>query len=127
MGLKTVFLIGVGGFFGANLRYLFSLLIPRLVNPDYPQAGTLFVNVVGSLGLAIFLAWTAKQTSLSPDVRLFLATGFFGSYTTFSTFANEALTLGQSGGWRGALAYVLITNMLCIVGAFIGLWIGNRI
>lgn len=122
-----MFLVGVGGFFGANLRYLFSLLIPRLVNPDYPQTGTLFVNVVGSLGLAIFLAWAAKQTPVSPDVRLFVATGFFGSYTTFSTFANEALTVGQTSDWRGALVYVLVTNVLCIFGAFLGVWIGSRL
>ena len=119
--------VGAGGFLGANLRYVFSMLIPRLFPSDYPQSGTLFVNAVGSLLLGVFLAWAGEQVSVAPQVRLFVATGFFGSYTTFSTFANEVLTLGQVGGWRGALVYVLVTNVMCILGALLGVWIGSRL
>lgn len=119
--------VGAGGFFGANLRYLFSMLIPRVVPADYAQSGTLFVNAAGSLLLGVFLAWAGQQVSVPPQVRWFVATGFLGSYTTFSTFANEALSMGQAGGWRGAVWYVLVTNILCVLGALFGIWIGSRL
>jgi CrcB protein len=60
-------------------------------------------------------------------VRLFLAVGFFGAYTTFSTYATESVALAQAGDWMGSLGNVLGTNLACIVGAVLGLAIGSRL
>ena len=124
--METLLLIGLGGFVGANVRYLISGWVAAHMGSSFPW-GTLAVNFTGSLLLAVFLAWAAGYTILDPRVRLVLATGFFGAYTTFSTYANESVALLQGGDWLGAVGNVLGTNLICLLGAIIGLAIGSRL
>jgi CrcB protein len=124
--VETLLLIGVGGFIGANVRYLVSGWVAQQVGSRFPW-GTLLINFTGSLLLALFIAWAAGFTTLDPRVRLFLATGFFGAYTTFSTYASESVALLQGGDWIGGLGNILGTNLVCLVGAFVGLAIGSRL
>ncbi|WP_119072834.1 fluoride efflux transporter CrcB [Aggregatilinea lenta] len=124
--LETILLIGAGGFIGANLRYWMSGWVARWAGQGFPW-GTLLINFSGSCLLAVFLAWAANQLAVDPRVRLLIAVGFFGAYTTFSTFANESLALYQAGDWLGAAANVLGTNILCLAGAWIGLTVGGRL
>lgn len=124
--METVLIIGLGGFVGANARYLVSVLVAGRFGSAFPW-GTLVANFTGSVLLAVFLAWAARQTALDPRVRLLIATGFFGAYTTFSTYANESVALLQAGDVIGALSNVLGTNSICLVGAVIGLVIGSRL
>lgn len=124
--MENLLLIGLGGFVGANARYLVSTWAAEQFGRLFPW-GTLIINMSGSLLLAVFIAWAANRTALDPRVRLFLAVGFFGAYTTFSTFANESMALLQAGDWLGAVTNVLGTNALCLIGAFIGLAIGARL
>jgi CrcB protein len=56
-----------------------------------------------------------------------VAIGFFGAYTTFSTYANESILLLESGDWLGSISNVLGTNLLCLGGALIGLAIGRQL
>lgn len=123
---ETMLLIGLGGFLGANLRYLFSGWAYRALGQGFPW-GTLLVNFSGALLLAIFLAWSANQLAIDPRVRLFMAIGVFGAYTTFSTYSNESIALYQAGDWLGAVANVVGTNVLCLVGAWLGLAIGRQL
>ena len=124
--METLLLIGLGGFIGANVRYLISGWVAAHIGSSFPW-GTLAVNFTGSLLLAVFLAWAAGYTILDPRVRLILATGFFGAYTTFSTYANESVALMQGGDWLGAIGNVLGTNLICLLGAIVGLAIGSRL
>lgn len=124
--VDTFLLIGIGGFIGANLRYLVSGWAAQQMGSQFPW-GTLVVNFTGSLLLAIFLAWATGYTVLDARVRLFVVTGFFGGYTTFSTYANESVALLVGGDWIGALGNLLGTNLVCIVGALAGLAIGSRL
>ena len=55
-----------------------------------------------------------------------LAIGFFGAYTTFSTYANESVALLRAGDWIGTLGNILGTNLLCNLGALLGLAVGSR-
>ncbi len=116
-------LVGLGGFLGANARYWLGLLVVN--GSSRMTAGTLFVNFTGSLLLALFISWAGRQVALPSGVGLFLATGFFGSYTTFSTFANESFALARDGQWAGAAAYVIGTNAACLLGVLIGIWLGQ--
>lgn len=118
--------VGIGGFLGANARYLLSLLLGEWFGRRYPIA-TFLINATGSFLLAVFLAWAARHSELHPNVRLLIAVGFFGAYTTFSSFSNETIALFQSGAWAAGLAYVLGTNAVCIVLAAAGLMIGSRL
>lgn len=127
--MDNLFVVGIGGFLGANARYLLSLwtdnmLIPRLGAFPY---GTFLVNVIGSFGLALFGAWFSARTGMSPQLRLLVGAGFFGAFTTFSTFANESVALWQGGASAPFLLNLLLTNASCLCGAFAGLFLGQRL
>ncbi len=122
--LETFLLIGLGGLLGANLRYLISVWAAGRFGSAFPW-GTLVINLTGSCLLAVFLAWAANRTTLDPRIRLLIATGFFGAYTTFSTYANESMALLQAGDWVGAVSNVLGTNALCLAAALVGLAVGS--
>ena len=124
--METILLIGLGGFIGANLRYLVSGWAVGHFGNAFPW-GTLIVNFSGSCLLALFIGWAANHAGFDPRVRLLVAVGFFGAYTTFSTYATESVALLQVGDWLGAVGNVLGTNLICILGAIVGLAVGNRL
>jgi CrcB protein len=124
--VEIILLIGLGGFIGANVRYFLSGWVAGLLGKAFPW-GTLIINFTGSCLLAVFIAWAANHSTLDPRIRLTVAVGFFGAYTTFSTYATESVALLQSGDWIGALGNVLGTNLICILGAIVGLAVGNRL
>jgi len=121
-----VIFVGLGGFLGANARYWLSVLLTRALGQAFPW-GTWFVNVTGSMLLAIFLTWAGKQISLSLQARLLIATGFFGAYTTFSTFANDTVALWQAGNQSSAVLNALANNLISVVGVLLGLAIASRL
>jgi CrcB protein len=124
--LETILIIGLGGFFGANLRYLVSMWAAERFGTTFPW-GTFIINFSGSFLLAVFIAWAGRHLSFDPRLRLFLAVGFFGAYTTFSTYANESIALLQAGDWIGGLGNVVGSNLVCLVGALTGLAVGGRL
>jgi CrcB protein len=124
--VETFLLIGLGGFFGANMRYWVAGWVAERVGQTFPW-GTLVVNLSGALLLGVFLGWSAQHITIDPRARMLIVVGFFGAYTTFSTFANETALLWESGDLLGALGNVLGTNLLCILGAFAGLVVGRQI
>src|SRR5690242_3503339 len=73
---------GCGAFFGACLRYAFGLAF----NPLFPTIplGTLAANLLGGLIMGLTMGAFAQFSSLSPELRLFITTGFLGGLTTFS-------------------------------------------
>jgi len=124
--VETLLIIGLGGFVGANLRYVVSVWAAEQFGIAFPW-GTLIINFTGSLLLAVFLAWLNNHVTIDPRWRLFIAVGFFGAYTTFSTYAVESVSLLQNSQWVGTLGNILGTNLACIVGAILGLWLGARL
>lgn len=124
--METLLLIGIGGFIGANVRYWVSGWAAGNWGSVFPW-GTLIINFTGSALLGLFIGWSGGRITLDPRVRLFVAVGFFGAYTTFSTYANESVALMHSGDWFGAVSNILGTNLICILGALIGLGIGGRL
>ena len=123
--METVLIIGIGGFIGANMRYFMSEWVAGYFGQKFPW-GTLFVNFAGSLLLGAFISWTGNHISIDPRWKLLIGVGFFGAFTTFSTYANQSVALYQNGDWVGAVANVLGTNLICIVGAMIGISFGDR-
>lgn len=121
MSLLPLLYVGIGGFLGATVRYLLSTWVHQHL-ADLPL-GTAVVNVTGSFLLALVLAWTQRDINPLPDhVKLLIGTDFLGSYTTFSTFANESIRLLQAD-WRAGVGYVVATNGLCLLGVVLGLWV----
>jgi len=113
-------LVALGGALGSVGRFLLGPALQRAFNATFP-VGTLFINVVGSLILGFVLGLAAEGVDVRPEARAFIAIGFCGGFTTFSTFSYEAVRLLEDGeGSRSAL-YVLTSVVLSISAAFIGL------
>ena len=118
-------MVGLGGAAGANARYLLG----REVSERWPSAfpwGTLFVNVTGCLALGVLIGWLLARGD-RPVARLFLATGFLGAYTTFSTFAYESVRLLEDGRIATAIAYIITSLALCLGSAAGGIWLGRTV
>jgi len=130
MSWEPILFVGMGGFLGANARYFLSLWITeRMANATGWEIpfGTAFVNITGSFLLALFLFWAQSKADMVPDsIKLLIGTGFFGAYTTFSTYANESINLFQED-WRTAVGYIVFTNIFCLLGVILGLWLANRL
>lgn len=117
--MEKYWLIGLGGFLGANARYLVSGWAAERWGASFPF-GTLLVNVTGSLALGFFLTLANERALIDPRWRLFLAIGFVGAYTTFSTYAFESFAfLGEGQGWL-ALLNLFSNNLISLVGVLLG-------
>ncbi|HEY8973405.1 MAG TPA: fluoride efflux transporter CrcB [Burkholderiaceae bacterium] len=106
---------------GAALRHFVNGASLRLVGSDWPL-GTLFINVTGSILMGVVAALFAFKLSLPPTLRLFIATGILGGYTTFSTFSLETALLMERGQSGFALLYVAGSVLLGVGGLFTGMW-----
>jgi CrcB protein len=91
--VRELLLIGIGGFFGAMLRYLISGILPTKFGLP---TGTMMVNLIGSFLVGIIM-YSSMFFQISPESRLFIITGFCGALTTFSTFSYETFSLIEHG------------------------------
>ncbi|MEM9298972.1 MAG: fluoride efflux transporter CrcB [Bacteroidota bacterium] len=123
--MKQVLLVGVGGFAGSVLRYLAYLWIDKRFEGVFPLS-TLFVNTLGSLILGLIVGLFIKS-NISSELRLFLGVGICGSFTTFSTFAMENVSLLEQKDMVTAASYTLASIILGMVMAFAGYWIGKSL
>lgn len=117
--MNRYLLIALGAALGANARYLVNVWAANRFGADFPY-GTLLVNISGSFILGLLLALASGRLSLSPDLRLLLAVGFLGSYTTFSSYAVESLNLWQDGGLLLGLWNILLNNGIGLAFALLG-------
>ena len=117
-------LIGAGAALGANARFMVSVWAAGRFGVGFPF-GTLIVNVTGSLLLGFLLELTTSRFISSPEMRLFLATGFLGSYTTFSTYTVESLMLMRTGSpWMGLL-YIGSNIAVGLTFALLGIYLAR--
>jgi fluoride exporter len=126
VGWQNIIAVAAGGALGALARYLVGTWAAARWGSAFPW-GTLLINVSGSLLLGAFSAWFARRAGLPAELRLFVAVGFCGAYTTFSTFSLDTITLAQSGAWTASLTNALLTNALCLVASVLGVFVGARL
>lgn len=110
-------IVGVGGFIGAILRYLISLI--NLNDSTTFPYKTLITNILGSLLIGIIAGLTAKH-NLDSRIVLLIKVGICGGFTTYSTFALESLELFQGGKITTSILYIALSLVLCINAVFIG-------
>ena len=115
MELKNMIWVGLGGMLGAISRYLFGLFIK---SDTFPYA-TGVVNIAGALMMGLIMGLSIKG-QISPNLRLFLATGICGGFTTFSAFAWENLELLQQQRYGSFLGYTFGTLALGMAATAIG-------
>jgi len=118
--------IGIGGFLGANTRYLVAGWAARRFGATFPY-GTFIINISGSFILGFFMAFLRDRAFIHPNYRLFFAIGFLGAYTTFSTFTYESLRLLQDGSLLLGFTNILASIIIGLVGVFIGFVLGGII
>lgn len=111
--------IALGGSLGAVSRYWVSSKTYMWVGTDFPF-GTLMVNVSGSLVMGFLAIVLTEKVEISEQLRFALLVGFLGSYTTFSTFALDALQALHNGAFMKVAVYVLLS----VFGSLLGVWIG---
>lgn len=106
MGPSAFLSVGVGAALGAWLRWGLGTLL----NPLFPTLplGTLAANLTGGLLMGLAMGAFAHFQALSPEIRLFITTGFLGGLTTFSTFSAEASTLLLRQQYAWFAAHVLL-------------------
>ena len=122
--MKLLALAAIGGALGASGRYLVGLMALRAFGIAFPY-GTLIVNVLGALLMGCLVHFLAVKINGSAELRVFLATGVLGGFTTFSAFSLEVANMIERGDWLVSFSYVLCSLVFCVGGIFIGLMIGR--
>ena len=118
--------VAIGGALGAMGRYTVTAhLFPVMAN-RFPL-GTLCVNVLGSLLIGICYVLIIEKGVLAPEWRNWLMTGFLGAFTTFSTFALDAVTLWQNGHGTVAVTYMVTNVVGCLLAAAAGLYLTTKL
>lgn len=119
--LSQSLIVGAGGFVGAVLRFTVSGAVQRSAGFSPFPYGTLVVNVTGCLAIGLLSGLAESRQVLTPESRLLLLIGVLGSFTTFSTFGYETLTLLRDGAMLRAAGNVGLHVGLGLGAAWAGL------
>ena len=119
--MNAFILVFLGAGLGGMARHAVNLGCARWCGVEFPW-GTLAVNVAGSFIMGALVGWLAFRAdqSWSQHVRLFLATGVLGGFTTFSAFSLDAMLLWERGEALSAAAYVggsVVLSIIALAGA----------
>ncbi len=118
----TVYLaIALGGSLGAVSRYWVSSKTYLWLGTEFPF-GTLMVNISGSLIMGFLAIVLTEKIVIAEEVKFALLVGFLGSYTTFSTFALDALQAFHNGAFMKVGLYIFIS----LSGSLVGVWMGYQ-
>lgn len=122
--MVKVLLLITGGAIGTLFRYGVSTWVQRTMLHSFPF-GILSVNVAGSF--LIGFCWSiAEYCNLPANARVFLFTGLFGGFTTFSSFALDTVSLMRNGDYKLALLNIFASNLLGLLAVFLGLLLGKN-
>jgi CrcB protein len=114
--------IAIGGIAGAFGRHALGVWVTGHAATGFPW-GTLLVNIAGSFLLCLLMR-VLPDTTVSPETRAGLTTGFCGGFTTFSTFGFETAGLIRSGAYGHASLYVAATMLFGLAAGLLGFWAG---
>ena len=118
--IRLLLLIGIGGFTGSILRFIVQQATDRYLSTTLP-VGIFLVNIVGSFLIGIIFGLALEKNVLSDEMRLMLATGFCGGFTTFSAFSFDNLKLLENSEYMHAILYSGGSVILGILATFLGI------
>jgi CrcB protein len=119
MGYVVVF---VGAGVGGAIRHAMNISVARFMGTHFPWH-TFIINISGSLLMGLVAGWFALKGGAEGSIRLFLATGVLGGYTTFSAYSLDAVLLWERHEHLLSALYIGGSVVLAIAGLLIGLWI----
>jgi CrcB protein len=123
--IRGAIAISLGAIPGALSRYYLTRLFVQWLGTGFPY-GTLVINISGALIMGFFVTLILERAVSSPDLRLLVAVGFLGSYTTFSTYALETVNLFRSGNLTQAFLYWAGSAFLGLIGLELGSLLAKR-
>jgi fluoride exporter len=124
--VKVFWSVAIGAAAGGVARYYLANFIQQRAGADFP-AGTLVINVTGSILLGFIMRLALQTDFISVDVRALLTTGFCGGYTTFSTFSYETALLIRDREYGRASLYVGASVVIALLGTFLGFAAADRL
>ncbi len=110
--------VGLGAGLGGALRYWLSAVVYKIV-PSYFPFGTLAVNILGSFILGVLIFGLDDKELLSPTLKLLLAIGFCGGFTTFSTFSLETVNLLRDSEFLFAGLNIILNVVVTITSIYL--------
>jgi CrcB protein len=113
-------LVCLGGAAGTGARYLVGGWAAATFGPAFPY-GTLGINALGSFLISVIMHLGLVAGAISPDLRLVLATGVMGGFTTYSSFNYEMLSYFERSAFLLGLAYLAATVGGCLLSGYLGL------
>lgn len=123
--MNGILYVAIGGALGASGRHMIGLWAERSVGAGFPY-GTFIVNVFGSLLMGLVIGWLATRQG-GDNLKLFLATGFLGGFTTFSAFSLDAINLLERKAYTPFMLYVGGSVFVAILALWIGLMIARKV
>ena len=111
--------VGIGAAIGGIFRFWLSDYTHKILPESFPF-GTLVVNVLGSFLLGLIMFYFNDRELLGPNLRIFLAIGFCGGFTTFSTFSLETMNLFKDAQYFFALLNIFLQVFLSLLGIYFG-------
>ena len=124
--MSVILGVTAGGALGALSRYGVDTFVERRTDAVFPWA-TFLINVSGCLAVGFLIAAIVDRHRAPEWLRVGLVLGFCGGYTTFSTFAQEALDLLETGKGTVAFAAIAANVLLGLAAVFVGLRIGRLV
>lgn len=118
--------IAIGGMLGAILRYVIKNIHIYHYKEVIP-INTLLINVSGTLLLSLILTIAFEIYEIDSDIRLGIATGFLGAYTTFSTLCKETVNLFIQGDYYSSISYIGFSAMFGLAAAYFGVVLAREI
>jgi CrcB protein len=117
--VRNFWAVAIGAAIGGLARYYLSLFATERLGDVLPWA-TLIINVTGSFALGFLMRFALASPSASMELRLLLATGVCGGYTTFSTYSYEVALMIEDGQYERAGAYALGRVVLALLATMAG-------
>jgi CrcB protein len=120
-----IFWIALFGAVGTLARYSLQGLVQTRMGSTFPY-GTLLINLSGCFFLGLIGQFTLNRMVVSPEMRMAIAIGFFGGFTTFSSFGWETAKMLEAGDWLRATTYVTASVALGLILSVAGIRLASR-
>lgn len=124
--METFLLISLGAMLGANLRYWVGTWAAGRLGTSFPY-GNLIINLTGSFILGFFMTLAVDRLLIDPRWRILFAVGFLGSYTTFSSYTFESMSLIMDNQWLPGLLNLFGSAFLGGAAVFLGILLARAI